>query len=44
MGFGIKISPNLPKGRKISTVLRLLVSLAYLIYMVLVGPFLIFHR
>ena len=44
MGFGIKITPDLPKGRKIYAVLRLLVSLAYIIYMILVGPFLIFHR
>ena len=47
MGFGIKLTPDLPnwaKGRKVSIVLRLLASLAYVIYMILAGPFLIFHR
>ena len=43
MGFGIKITPNLSK-KKFSVVLQLLASLAYVIYMTIVGPFLIFHR
>ena len=44
MGFGIKITLDLPEGSKRSVVLRFLASVAYVIYMTLVGPFLIFHR
>ena len=44
MGFGIRLTPTLPGGRKTAIVLQFLTCLAYVIYMTIAGPFLIFHR
>ena len=44
MGFGIRLTPTLPGGRKTAIVLQFLTCLAYIIYMTIAGPFLIFHR
>ena len=44
MGFGIRLTPTLPGGRKTAIFLQFLACLAYVIYMTIAGPFLIFHR
>ena len=44
LGFGIRLTPTLPKGRKIAIVLQFIACSAYVIYMIIAGPFLIFHR